>query len=102
MSDIMVKIMAEVISVLALATKQINQGQFSKLPTVCTSFLAEHVTEKFAKKLLGESDVEAILQRLDRLTQEEARMAVANTLDIVHGLFNNLTLVMDGAQTLHG
>ena len=31
MSDIMVKIMIEVLSVLALATKQINQGRFSKL-----------------------------------------------------------------------
>ena len=31
MSDIMVRIMVEVLSVLALATKQINQGRFSKL-----------------------------------------------------------------------
>jgi hypothetical protein len=30
MSDMMVKIMAEVLSVLAVATKQINQGRFSK------------------------------------------------------------------------
>lgn len=30
MSDMMIKIMAEVLSVLALATKQINQGRFSK------------------------------------------------------------------------
>jgi hypothetical protein len=30
MSSMMVKIMAEVLSVLALATKQINQGRFSK------------------------------------------------------------------------
>ncbi|KAH9960163.1 hypothetical protein BC827DRAFT_417095 [Russula dissimulans] len=55
MSDIIVQIMVEVLSVLALATKEIKQGRF----------------KKFAKKLLGESDVEAILQRLDRLTQEE-------------------------------
>jgi hypothetical protein len=32
MSDIMVKIMVEVLSVLALATKQIKQGRFSKWP----------------------------------------------------------------------
>jgi len=53
--------------------------------------------EKFAKKLLGESDVEAILQRLDRLTQEEARMTVAHTLEVVHGVFDNLKVVMAGA-----
>ena len=53
--------------------------------------------EKFAKRLLGECDVEAILQRLDRLTQEEARMTGAHTLQVVHGLFDNLKAVMDGA-----
>ncbi|KAI0290399.1 hypothetical protein B0F90DRAFT_1671992, partial [Multifurca ochricompacta] len=56
--DVLLAIMVEVLSVLALATKQIKQGRF----------------KKFAKKLLGESDIEAVLQRLDRLTQEEARM----------------------------
>ena len=47
-------------------------------------------------KLLGESDVEAILQRLDRLTQEEARMTGAHMLEVVHGLIDNLKVVMDG------
>jgi hypothetical protein len=97
MSDIMVKIMAEVLSVLALATKQIEQGRFSKWPAVIRYSLVEHGSEKFAKKLLGESEVEAILQRLDRLTQEEARMTVAHTLEVVYGLFDNLRVVMDGA-----
>ncbi len=59
-------------------------------------------TEKFTKKLLGESDVEAILQRLDRLTQEEARMTVAHTLEVVHGLFDNLKVVMDGGKHFSG
>lgn len=95
----MVKIMVEVLSVLALATKQINQGRFSKLsywhtPLQFSPF--ERATEKFAKKLLGESDVEAVLQRLDRLTQEEARVSSAHTLEVVHGLFDTLRVVMDG------
>jgi hypothetical protein len=58
--------------------------------------LFERATEKFAKKLLGESDIEAVLQRLDRLTQEEARVALAHTLELVHGLFDTLRVVMDG------
>jgi hypothetical protein len=99
MSDIVVKIMAQVLAVLALATKQIKQGRLSKWPMACIPSLAECFAEKFSKKLLGESDVEAILQRLDRLTQEEARMTVAHTLEVVHGLFNNLNEVMDGAQS---
>jgi hypothetical protein len=97
MSDIMVKIMVEVLSVLALATKQINQGRFSKWPAAIRYFLVEHRAEKFAKKLLGESDVEAVLQRLDRLTQEEARVTASHTLEVVHGLFDNVRVAMDGA-----
>jgi hypothetical protein len=51
---------------------------------------------KFVKKLLGESEIEAVLQRLDRLTQEEARMAGAQTLEVVHSLVNNVKVVMNG------
>jgi len=98
MSDIVVKIMVELLSVLALATKQINQGRFSEWYWYSfILFLAfERATEKFAKKLLGESDIEAVLQRLDRLTQEEARLALAHTLEVVHGLFDTVKVVMDG------
>jgi hypothetical protein len=58
--------------------------------------MADHGAEKFTKKLLGENEVEAVLQRLDRLTQEEARMTVAHTLEVVHGLLDNVKVVMDG------
>lgn len=51
---------------------------------------------KFVKKLLGERDVEAVLQRLDRLTQDEARTTAAQTLEVVHGLVQNMSVVMDG------
>jgi len=50
----------------------------------------------FAKKLLGEKEIEAVLQRLDRLTQEEARLTIAQILNVVHGLVNNMRVVMEG------
>jgi hypothetical protein len=98
LTHILVKIMVQVLSVLGLATKQIKQGRFSAyaLPQQM-SRVVECATEKFAKKLLGESDIEAVLQRLDRLTHEEARMTVVQTLEVVHGLMGNLKVVMDGA-----
>ena len=96
MSDIMVKIMIEVLNVVALATEQIKNGRFSEGSTTHRLSLADRCIEKFAKRLIGESDVEAILQRLDRLTLEEARMTGARTLQVVHGLFDNLKVVMDG------
>jgi hypothetical protein len=64
------------------------------------SLVAELVAEKFAKKLLGENEVEAALQRLDRLTLDEARMTVAQTLQVIHGLVNNMKVVMDGMRTI--
>ncbi|KAF8274623.1 hypothetical protein EI94DRAFT_471554 [Lactarius quietus] len=82
MTDIIVKIMVELLSVLALATKQVQQGRL----------------KKFAKKLLGESQFEAILQKLDRLTTEEARMMAAQTLEVVHCLVNNVKVVMDDGR----
>jgi hypothetical protein len=97
MSDITVKIMVEVLSVLALATKQINQGRLSEWLGVVRNVMVERSAEKFAKKLIGDSDVEDVLRRLDRLTQEEARLTVAHTLEVVHGLFDNLRVVIDGA-----
>jgi hypothetical protein len=45
-------------------------------------------------------DVEAVLQRLDRLTTDEARMTVTQTLKIVYGLVNNVKLVMDSTPSL--
>jgi hypothetical protein len=59
--------------------------------------MVDCAAEKFAKKLLGESEVEAVLQRLDRLTHEESRMTVAQIFQVVHGLMSNIRVVMGGA-----
>ena len=99
MTDNIVRIMIALLSVLALATKQITQGRFSKCAASYTLSVAKCATEKFAKKLLGESEIEAVLQRLDRLTQEEARIGVAETLRVVHGLVGNVKEIMEGAQS---
>ena len=56
--------------------------------------LTERNAEKLVKKLLGENEVEAVLQRSDRLTQDEARTAAAaRILDVVYGLFQNMKVV---------
>ena len=64
-------------------------------------FVTQCALEKFTKKLLGESEIETILERLDRLTQDEARMTVAQTLGVVHGLMGNMKVVMEGARLLY-
>jgi hypothetical protein len=54
---------------------------------------------KLVKKFFGDKEVEAVLQRLDRLTQDEARAAAAQTLEVVYGLVQNMKVFMDGEQT---
>ncbi|KAI9443583.1 hypothetical protein H4582DRAFT_2054565 [Lactarius indigo] len=70
MTDIIVKIMVEVLSILGIVTKEIGQGTM----------------KKYLKKLVGRKDVEDALQRLDKLTQAEAFMAAAETLAIARGI----------------
>jgi len=43
-----------------------------------------------------------MVQRLDRLTQDEARLAVAQILDVVHGLVKNTKILMEGEQNALG
>ena len=63
--------------------------------------MIKFAVEKFAKKLLGDREIEATVEKLDRLTQDEARMTVAQTLRVVHGLVGNVKVIMEGAQCLH-
>jgi hypothetical protein len=101
MTEVIVKIMLELLSVLSLASKQIKQGRFSKCAIKFLLSVTQCAIEKFTKKLLGESEIETILQRLDRLAQDEARMTVAQTLGVVHGLVTNVKTVIEGAPYLH-
>ena len=45
------------------------------------------------KKLLGKNDIEDALKRLDTLTQEEARMAIAEVLKVTHVIDDFLRLI---------
>jgi hypothetical protein len=103
MVDIITKIMVEVLNVLGIATKEIRQGRTSTLPLyncVAVNRIIERLSEKYLKKLIGRTDLEDAQKRLDRLTQEEARMAAAQVLkvanavdDRVQGIANNMVSV---------
>ncbi|KAI9436556.1 hypothetical protein H4582DRAFT_397851 [Lactarius indigo] len=82
MTDIIVKIMVEVLGILALSMKEIKQGR----------------TKKYLKMLAGKTELEDALKRLDILTQEEARMAAAQVLKIAHNVENKITQVIDDGK----
>jgi hypothetical protein len=46
--------------------------------------LTEQYLEKYGKRLIGRTDMEDALKRLDKLTQEEAGMAAAQNLKATH------------------
>jgi hypothetical protein len=51
-------------------------------------------------KLRGEKDIEATIQRLDRLTLDEGRATAAQTLEVVSGLVQHRRAIMDGEYSL--
>ena len=50
------------------------------------------------KKVLGKNDIEDALKRLDTLTMEEARMAIAETLKVTNKVDDKVTVLIDGGQ----
>jgi hypothetical protein len=83
--------MVEVLYIPSIATKEINQHRASELILLNRSiFLAYCYSEAFLKKLVGSTDVEDALQRLEVVTPEEARMAAAESLKAIHGVGTNV------------
>jgi hypothetical protein len=95
MKDIIVKIMVEVLGIFAIVTKEMRQGRASELIHDDALRIADRNSEKYLQKLIGRRDIEDALGRLDRLTQEEARMATAQVLKVAHR-------VEHGVETMGG
>ena len=89
MADMITKLLVELLSVLALATKQIKQGRFSKRTVTDTLLMLKHFTEKYVKLLWGKDKIQAALQKLDRLTKDEGLAAGAQLLDEAHNPTDN-------------
>ncbi|KAH9165961.1 hypothetical protein EDB89DRAFT_2076307 [Lactarius sanguifluus] len=84
MTDIIIKIMIEVLNIFAIATMEMRQSR----------------AKRYLKKLIGKKEIEGALKRLDKLTQEEARMAAAEILKLTHIVDDKVTTVVNGVQHL--
>jgi hypothetical protein len=96
LTDVIVKIMVEVISILGIVTKEIGQGKLSTSFRVNIYANVDVRAERFFKKLAGMKDVEDGLQRMDKLTQEEALMAAAEGLTITREIGDRMEGVDEG------
>jgi hypothetical protein len=81
MVDTIATIMVQVISILAIATEEINQGRMSKSLLYKYVTVDVNISEKYPK-LVGRTDVGDALTRLDDLTRGVARMAAAEALKV--------------------
>ena len=76
MTNVMVKITTEVLSIVAFATKEIKQGRSSELINIYNlPFLTS--SERYIIKLIRARTRDA-LRNLDRLTMEVVQMAIAS------------------------
>ena len=101
MTDVVVNIMAEVLSILAIATRDIKEGRGSELiPRGRPNLVAYSFSEKFVKKLMGKRDIEDVLGQLDKLTQDEVRMTVAQVLKTTIRVDDKVTAVGCGMQVV--
>ena len=99
MTDIIVEIMLEVLTVLAVVTKEMKRGRMSESaqrgsPISNPNFYLE----KYLKKLIGNTEIEDSLQRLDKLTQEEAIMASTELIKLTHSVEGRVMGVDDRVQ----
>ena len=102
MTDVIVKILIEVLSILAIATKEIKQGRSSESNSSinCSLLTPFFFIEKLVKKLFGTNDIEDALKKLDTLTTEEARMATAETLKVTNKVDDKVDRVDDKVAVL--
>ncbi|KAH9969915.1 hypothetical protein BC827DRAFT_1163979 [Russula dissimulans] len=85
MTELLVKIMAQVLSILAFSTKALKER---RIKTVL-------------KRLVGKTEVKDALGRLDTLTKENL-MTVARTLEVIHHIDNNATTIKEAVHDVDG
>ena len=73
------------------------------------SLVTEECLEKYGKRLIGRTDLEDALKRLEKLTDEEARTAIAENLRTTHavdervrGVAEQVLAVDDGVANVNG
>ena len=100
MMELLAKILAQVLIVLALSTKEMKERRISALIYSKYSFLADRNAEKFMKRLIGKTEVEDGLQHLDMLTKEENLMTAARTLGIASDIRHEAKVIKDDTRDI--
>ncbi|KAH9972709.1 hypothetical protein BGW80DRAFT_1560757 [Lactifluus volemus] len=84
MKNLVVKIMAEILGILAIATKQVRQGW----------------GKRYLKKLIGRTDIEDALKRLEKILCDEAPTGTAQVLKATDSMNNKVEHVVSATQQI--
>jgi len=91
MDKVVFEVMMELLYTLALATKDLQQGGGSESHSRGCISLDQYDAGKVVKTFLGKKDSEAVLRRLDRLSQDEARATALEILNVIYGLVQDMS-----------
>ena len=100
LTELLAKILAQVLFVLALSTKEMKERRISVLIHSKYSLLADRGAGKFMKRLIGKTEVEDELEELDLLTKEENLMAAARTLGIASDIHRDTNVIKDDTRDI--
>ena len=101
-TELLGKIMAQLLRILALSTKAMTNKRISELTRSLCFSLANYESEKITKKLLGRKDVEEAISQLDMLTKEESLMVVVRNLEITEHVDGNVKATKVLAEDIDG
>src|SRR6266851_324135 len=102
MTELLGKIMVHVITVLALSTRAMKERRKRGSTGLIYYLFADYGNDTILKRLVGRTDIEDALQRLDTLTNEEGLMTTARNLEVTHHVDGNVATIKEVIQDVDG
>jgi hypothetical protein len=93
--------MAQILSILALSTKAVKEKRISLFFIRSEILVANYGIEKLMKKVVGKTEVEDALQKLDLLTKEENLTMVTRNLEDTHHFDDDATIFEESCQDIY-
>ena len=94
----MVQITVEVLDILAIVTKEINQSRASESDIHIRFHDVDIVSEKFLKRMIRQTDLEDGMKKLDKLTNEVVAIASAQLLKVTHNIEKDVVSIQNMAD----
>ena len=101
MMELLGKIMAQVLHILALSAKEMKSRLLSMSIYLAHFCLSDYEIERFLKALLGRTSVDDALLRLDMFTKQENLMARTKVLKVTQNVHEDMNNVVKTTQAVH-